>query len=339
MAWLLVFTEYCAAIRFVRAVTTPYRSAERINKMFDWFLIPLGWVLKQLTALCGGSFAAGVFLFTVLVNVVLIPLNIKTQKSTVGQARIKPKLDALKEKYGDDRQKFAAEQQKLMQEEKVSLSGGCLPLLVRFPILIGVYAIIQSPITYLGGVSKSIITTATTAYQLLPGAVKGYPEPNILAKISSGELTFAGVDTITKAMKGINFNFLGIDLTTKPEFNIDIINKFNINWLIPILAFATAMISSVISMRMQKKTNPDAPSMSGLMLTMPLISLFIGFTVSCAAGFYWACSSLVASIIQVFVSYFYGPGRMIAKAQEKELYTRFKEEQKILAAAHGDTVE
>ncbi len=307
--------------------------------MFDWLLIPLGWALRQLTYLCGGSFAAGVFLFTVIVNVVLIPLNVKTQKSTVGQARIKPKLDALKEKYGDDRQKFAAEQQKLMQEEKVSLSGGCLPLLIRFPILIGVYSIIQSPLTYLSGVSQDIIKAATTAYQALPNAVNGYPEPIILGKINSGELTFAGIDTLKQAMSKFDFSFLGIDLTTKPEFNIDIIGHFNINWLIPILAFATAMISSVISMRMQKKTNPDAPSMSGLMLTMPLISLFIGFTVSCAAGFYWACSSLVASIIQVFVSYFYGPGRMIAKAQEKELYTRFKEEQKILAAADGDTVE
>ena len=308
--------------------------------MFDWFLIPLGWVLKQLTYLCGGSFAAGVFLFTVIVNVVMIPLNIKTQKSTVGQARIKPKLDALKEKYGDDRQKFAAEQQKLMQEEKVSLSGGCLPLLVRFPILIGVYAIIQSPLTYLGGVSQTIIEAAKTAYTAaVPNAAKGYLEPLILGAVKDGKITFTGIETVKTAMSKFDFSFLGIDLTTKPEFNIDIINKFNINWLIPILAFATAMISSIISMRMQKKTNPDAPSMSGLMLTMPLISLFIGFTVSCAAGFYWACSSLVASIIQVFVSYFYGPGRMIAKAQEKELYTRFKEEQKILAAADGDTVE
>lgn len=309
--------------------------------MFDWFLIPLGWVLKQLSYLCGGSFAAGVFLFTIIINVVMIPLNIKTQKSTVGQARIKPKLDALKEKYGDDRQKFAAEQQKLMQEEKVSVSGGCLPLLIRFPILLGVYAVIQSPLTYLGGISKDLIGAATTAYTtVFPNAGKAYLEPLIWGAIKNNKIgSFSGIDAIKQAMSRFDFSFLGIDLTSKPEFNIDVINHFNINWLIPILAFATAMISSIISMRMQKKTNPDAPSMSGLMLTMPLISLFIGFTVSCAAGFYWACSSLVASVIQVFVSYFYGPNRLIAKAQEKELYEKFKEEQKILVAANSGTDE
>ncbi|MBQ0110701.1 MAG: YidC/Oxa1 family membrane protein insertase [Oscillospiraceae bacterium] len=308
--------------------------------MFDWFLVPLGWVLKQLSYLCGGSFAAGVFLFTVIVNCLMIPLSIKTQKSSVGQARIKPKLDALKEKYGDDRQKFATEQQKLMQEENISMSGGCLPMLIRFPILLGVYAVIQSPLTYLGGVSKELVATATNAYTTLhPDAAKSYLEPLILGSINKGEITFAGIDGIKKAMSNFDFSFLGIDLTTKPEFNIDIINKFDINWLIPILAFATAMLSSIVSMSMQKKTNPDAPSMSGLLLTMPLISLIIGFTVSCAAGFYWACSSFIACIIQVFVSYFYGPNRMIAKAQEKELYDKYKEEQKTIVATQGDTVE
>ena len=121
--------------------------------MFDILLKPLGFILQQLSYLFNGSFAASVFVFTVVINLLMIPLSIKSQKSSVAQMRIRPKLDALKKKYGDDRQKFAIAQQELMQEEGVSMSGGCLPLLIRMPIMLGIYYVILSPLKYLTNLS------------------------------------------------------------------------------------------------------------------------------------------------------------------------------------------
>ena len=95
----------------------------------------LSYVLRFFADMFGGSFAAAVFLFTLLINVVMIPLSIKSQKSAVDQLRIKPKLDDLKKRYGDDRQKLAEAQQKLYQEEKVSMSGGCLPMIIRLALM------------------------------------------------------------------------------------------------------------------------------------------------------------------------------------------------------------
>ena len=82
-------------------------------------------------------------------------------------------------------------------------------------------------------------------------------------------------------------------------------------------------------MQIQKKTNPDAPRMGGMMITMPFISLFIGFSVTCAAGFYWACSSLISGVIQAVLQYTYGPQKMIAAEQSKDLFKRYKEEKAI----------
>ena len=82
---------------------------------------------------------------------------------------------------------------------------------------------------------------------------------------------------------------------------------------------------------MQKKVNPDAPSMTGMMLTMPLISLFIGFTVPAGVGFYWACSSLVAGGIQIAVQYFYGPQKMLATERAKEIIKVYDDEQKFIS--------
>ena len=117
----------------------------------------------------------------------------------------------------------------------------------------------------------------------------------------------------------MDFNFFGINLTGKPEFNIDIIHHFNKLWIMPILAFAAQMLTSYISLVLQKKTNPEAPSMAGMMLTMPLLSLFIGFSLPGGVTFYWACSSLIGGFIQVALQIFYGPQKMLAKERAKEL--------------------
>ena len=70
---------------------------------------------------------------------------------------------------------------------------------------------------------------------------------------------------------------------------------------------------------MQKKINPDAPNMMGMMLTMPLISLIIGFTLPGGVTFYWTCSSLIGGIIQIGVQQFYGPHKMLSRQRLKEL--------------------
>lgn len=296
--------------------------------MFDFLLKPLGWVLQQLSLLFGGSFAASVFVFTIVVNLLMIPLSVKSQKSSMGQARIKPKLDALKKKYGDDRQKFAMAQQELMQKEGISMSGGCLPLLIRMPIMLGIYNVILSPLKYLTGLSNEIVIAAENAYKAIAATKNAYIQPEVIHAIQEGTINFKGLSEAQTAVQGLDFNFLGIDLTAKPQFNIDIFNHFDKSWWIPILAFAAAMLTSILSMMMQKKNNPEAPSMGGLMLSMPLMSLFIGFTVSCAAGFYWACSSLISGIIQLVLQNFYGPNQMVANEQKKELLAQFEIEKK-----------
>ena len=59
--------------------------------------------------------------------------------------------------------------------------------------------------------------------------------------------------------------------------------------------------------------------MAGMMLTMPLISLFIGFTLPGGVGFYWICSSLIGGFIQTGIQQFYGPHKMLARERAKEL--------------------
>lgn len=326
-----------------------------MQSLFNIINIPLGYVLRFLSEILGGNFAASVLVFTLLINLVLIPLSIKSQKSSVSQMRIKPKLDELKKRYGDDRQKMAQAQQKLYQDEGVSMSGGCLPMIVRMILLFSIYWLIMSPLTYMAGADKSRVSNVTQTINTALSDLKKSDEseynsvmkevswklnatnnyelsliriinkdPNKVQEILSDK-QYSKIEkdykyVIKKLDKAnINFNLWGIDLTSKPNFSFDIFNNWEPIWLLPIAAFLAQMLTSVVSMRINKHINPDAPNMAGMMLTMPLISLFIGFSFPGGVCFYWICSSLVGGAIQSAIQLLYGPHKLLARDRAKEL--------------------
>lgn len=285
-----------------------------MQTIFNIINVPLGWVLRFIASAFNGNFAASVFVFTLIVNLAFIPLTIKSQKSAVQQTRIKPKLDELKKKYGDDKQKYSAAMQQLYQEENVSMSGGCLPMIFRLVIMMSIYYLIMQPLTYLMNVDSSVIDTAKEALNL--GTNARNIELTIISAVESGKISSP---QILGVLDTVDFSFFGINLTETPNFSFNIFGDFQKIWLMPILAFAAQMLSSVLSMRMQKKANPDAPNMAGMMFTMPLISLFIGFSLPGGVTFYWACSSLIGGLIQIAVQQYYGPHKLLSKERGKEL--------------------
>lgn len=285
-----------------------------MDKLFSIINIPLGWVLRFIASAFQGDFAAAVFLFTLLINVAFIPLTIKSQKSAVQQTRIKPKLDELKKKYGDDKQKYSQAMQELYRQENVSMSGGCLPMIFRLVIMMSIYYLIMQPLTYLMNVDASVINTAKEALNI--GANSRNLELSIISAVETGKIASPEISAV---LDMVNFDFFGINLTETPKFSFNIFGDFQKIWIMPVLAFAAQMLSSVFSMKMQKKTNPDAPNMAGMMLTMPLISLFIGFSLPGGVTFYWACSSLIGGLAQIAVQQFYGPHKLLSKERSKEL--------------------
>ena len=207
-----------------------------MNKLFSIINIPLAWVLNFFASAFQGNFAAAVFLFTLLINIVFIPLTIKSQKSSVQQMRIKPKLDELKKKYGDDKQAYSQAMSQLYQEENVSMSGGCLPMILRLVIMMSIYYLIMSPITYLMDVDAGVITSATEALKATGvKIVEGRSELQIINAVLGGQISSP---EILEAAKNVDFSFFGINLTETPKFSFNIFGDFQIIWIMPLLAFA-----------------------------------------------------------------------------------------------------
>lgn len=274
----------------------------------DFFAQPFGIILNYIYKfLAFGNYGLTIIFFTVFVKLLLLPLTLKQQLSTIKTQALQPELDALKRSYGNDNQALMQEQQKLYAKYNVNPMSGCLPTLIMFPVIILVYTIIRSPLQYIGGLSKNVIlqlqavmtgvgfSSVTTADQL---AINSYflSDPAKRAQVSSlvGDHSF------------VNMSFLGLDLGKAP---LEVFTNFSWSILplviIPILTLATQYLlqwysSPTRGKKKQKGGDPTSRSMNLMMKLMPLLTFGIAFTTPSGLGFYWTVSNLL-SLLQTFL--------------------------------------
>lgn len=113
---------------------------------FGWWAFICRVLLSVMKFFFGltGNWGVAIILLTVLVKVVLLPLTHKAMVSAENMKKLQPKLEALRKKYADDREKQNMEMMKLYQEEKVNPLGGCLPLLLQLPIWAALFTTLRT---------------------------------------------------------------------------------------------------------------------------------------------------------------------------------------------------
>ena len=277
--------------------------------------IPLGYILGFIYDFVG-SYGWSLIIFTLLIKLLLLPLGLKQQKATTKMQQIQPKMAELQSKYANDQQKLSEETMKLYKEYGVNPMGGCLPLLIQLPILFGLYRVIYSPLTYMLRLNESQIAEYTNKFTNSPELIEKFGD-------ISGKVASQAQIILAKAFDLINFDFLGLDISATPS-----ITKISLLWIIPILAggttYLTSKITTMINGNTKKdkgdKTSKDAPvkkervlspdqkkstgtansaeSMTKSMtIMMPLMTLWITFTLPATLGVYWVISN-VFSIVQ-----------------------------------------
>ncbi|MBF0785225.1 membrane protein insertase YidC [Muribacter muris] len=104
-----------------------------------WFIAkPLFWLLTQIQKLVV-NWGLAIICVTIVVKTILYPLT-KAQYTSMAKMRmLQPKIQEMRERFGDDRQRMSQEMMKLYKEEKVNPMGGCLPILLQMPIFIALY--------------------------------------------------------------------------------------------------------------------------------------------------------------------------------------------------------
>lgn len=99
---------------------------------------PLFWVLKWLHRLVG-NWGWAIVLLTVLIKLAFYPLSAASYKSMAKMRKLTPRMQSLKERYGDDKQKLQQAMMELYKKEKINPMGGCLPILIQIPVFIALY--------------------------------------------------------------------------------------------------------------------------------------------------------------------------------------------------------
>ena len=307
--------------------------------MFEIFITrPLGWIIEQIYNLVA-NYGLAIIIFTVIVKLILLPLNIKSQKAMRKQQKIQPILQELQKKYANDQEKLQKEMMKLYKENNVSMTGGCLPMLIQMPILIGLYQVIQKPLSYLMGVdwmaedviNKVYMLRDTMADQI--GNLATQTE-EMLAKMSQIQLSqWAEIVNGPTDPWVINFNFLGLNLANTPSAAINYIMRLDFsNWgviallLIPVLAVVSQVLTTKLTQiqsGQNTKDNSDNPAnqmSKSMMMMMPLMTGLFTFTLPSGIGIYWIVSSITQLLQQLALNkYFENKGEeVIIKTPERK---------------------
>jgi len=240
---------------------------------------PFGWVFWAILQLIN-NYGVAIVIFSLIVKIILYPLQYKSKKGMLAQMRLQPKIKDIEARYKNDRTAYNTELQKLYTENGISPMSGCLPMLLLFPIMIGLYRVIRQPLTYVFGLSSEKLAELATTV-----GGNASDEIAIIGKLSEGNEYF------------INMKFLGLDLTTTPSVGL--------NWLIllPIISGASALLMSIITQKLQEKLTGVSQangSTKSLLYTMPLFSIFLGFTIPAGLTVYWIANNLWG-IAQEFV--------------------------------------
>ena len=93
-----------------------------------------------------GNFGVSIIIVTILIKIMLLPLTLKQDKSMKEMKKLQPELEKIKEKYANDKQMLNIKTMELYKEHKVNPMGGCLPLLIQFPILIALFGVLRNGI-------------------------------------------------------------------------------------------------------------------------------------------------------------------------------------------------
>lgn len=109
---------------------------------------PMGWLLGLLYGFVQ-DYGITIIIFTIIVKVCIYPLYIKQTKSMAKMQDVQPKMQALQRKYANDKETLNIKMSELYKEEKFNPMGGCLPMLIQMPIIMGLFALLRNPMMYI----------------------------------------------------------------------------------------------------------------------------------------------------------------------------------------------
>ena len=277
--------------------------------IWDVIRVPFGYLLEWLYNLTS-NYGVALVIFAIILKVILLPAGIKSKKSTMKMSRLSPRLKELEAKYAGDQTKYQQAVQQLYKDEGVSMTGGCLWGFIPMLLLLPLYTVIRQPLTYLMHIPAD--TAAEMVTYLRENAASLFGTNTYYDQLIVARHLGAYIDALKGAIPALqnlniapmSFDFLGVDMGMIPSFSFW--NWSSHTWadwglfLLPLLSAGSQVAAMLISQKMNNTVATDKDGVQDqeavkksnstnlmMVIMMPLMSLWIGFTVPAALSLYW----------------------------------------------------
>ncbi len=284
--------------------------------MFEFFANMFGYLLQFVYNIID-NYGIAIILFTVIIKSLLLPLSIKQQRTMKKSTELQEKMKVIQFKYKNDPEKLNQEMMNLYKTENMSPFSGCLTAIVQLLLLLSIFYLVRSPLTYMEKIPKEDIDRYVKQLQEEGKTVSQvYPEIDLIREhelLKQKNPEDANVDKLN-----VQMNFLGLDLSKIPQQNM---SDYTV-YIIPALYILSSFISIRMTTAMQDKKNKEKTAkkevqidgttgkelvpqeenneMDAVMQTnkmmswmMPIMSISIAFVAPLGLALYWLISNIL----------------------------------------------
>ena len=267
--------------------------------MFNFIANIFGYLLNFIYNLLN-NYGFAIIIFSILVKLILLPLTIKQQKTMKKTAKLQEEMKSLQFKYKNDPDKLNKEMMDMYKRENVSPFSGCLSSIVQLVLILAVFYLVRSPLTYMKKVDTNIINDYTAKIE----TKTNYPEVEIVKEFGEEDENVY-----------INMDFLGLDLSSVPTTNLSNFKTL----IIPFLYVISSIVSTKLTMNMQnkdkkvenseeKENKEESPEevMQNTTKTMSYMMPVMAFSISLVAplglALYWLMSNILMIVERIFIN-------------------------------------
>ena len=292
--------------------------------MFQFFANIFGYLLEILYNLIN-NYGVAIILFSVIIKIILLPLSIKQQRTLKKSTELQDKMKTLQFKYKNNPEKLNQEMMSLYKSENMSPFSGCLTAIVQFILLISIFYLVRSPLTFMEKIPQDDINKYVSQVQEDGRQVSQvYPEIDLIRE--ANWLQEKNPDNESAKKLSLQMNFLGLDLSKIPQQNM---SDYTV-YIIPALYILSSFISIRLTTAMQTKKNKEnkdkvidgatgkeliteeeANEMDTVMQTnkmmswmMPIMSISIAFIAPLGLALYWLVNNILMILERLILNKF-----------------------------------
>ena len=274
--------------------------------MFSFFANVFGYLLNVLYNLVQ-NYGVAIILFSIVVKIIMIPISIKQQKSMKKSAKLQLKMKELQDKYSNDPERLNREVMDLYKKENMSPFSGCLSGIVQIILLLSVFYLVRSPLTYMKKVDSNIINDYTKQIEEQAGK-SSYPEIEIIRQKGNEDENVR-----------LNMEFLGLDLSEVPSQSATDYKVYIIPALYVISSFISMKITTMMQSKGKKKEDVvinqegkeekselDAVEQANKSMTwfMPIMAISIAIIAPLGLALYWLVNNLLMIVERLIMDNF-----------------------------------